>query len=92
MTVNVQDFFRPDRYVILEPYSGHIADPRHSLVSQFTMAADSDESLRIASVELQPPTSGYVVDASSRKAGPVVHSSCSKQGPLITRLWRLHNH
>ena len=46
-----------------------------SLVSQFTMAADSDESLRIASVELQPPASGYAVDAGSRKAtDPVVRS------------------
>jgi len=36
------------------------------------MAADSDESLRIASVELQPPASGYTVDAGRRKADPVV--------------------
>lgn len=37
------------------------------------MAADSDESLRIASVELQPPASGYSVDAGRRKAtDPVV--------------------
>jgi len=46
-----------------------------SLVSQFTMAADSDESLRIASVELQPPASSYAVDAGSRKAtDPVVRA------------------
>jgi hypothetical protein len=36
------------------------------------MAADSDESLRIASVELQPPESGYTVDAGSRKTDSVV--------------------
>jgi len=38
------------------------------------MAADSDESLRIASVELQAPASGYAVDAGSRKADPVVRT------------------
>jgi hypothetical protein len=36
------------------------------------MAADSDENLRIASVELQPSASGCTVDAGSRKTAPVV--------------------
>lgn len=72
MTVNVQDFFRPDWCATSS--SMNKADGI-SLVSQFTMAADSDESLRIASVELQPPASGYSVDAGRRIAtNPVVRS------------------
>ena len=42
------------------------------------MAADTDESLRIASVELQPPASGYTVDAGSRKADPVVRTTTTR--------------
>lgn len=42
------------------------------------MAADSDEGLRIASVELQPPASGYTVDAGSRKAVPGVRTVATK--------------
>jgi hypothetical protein len=44
------------------------------------MAADSDESLRIASVELRPPASGFAVEAGSRKTNPVVRTFFSLRG------------
>ena len=56
------------------------------------MAADSDEHLRIASVELQPPASGYTVDASSRTTRPVVRQTCRSLDLLTDRLSRLHSH
>lgn len=47
-----------------------------SLMSQFTIAADGKDSLRLASVELFPPYKGYSVDSGrSRSAEVLVRST-----------------
>jgi D-Tyr-tRNAtyr deacylase len=56
-----------------------------SMISQFTLAADFDESLRVASVELKPPSSGYAVITSSQaKTSPVVRFWCQRPRHVLT--------
>lgn len=77
LTINVQDFFRPD-WLVKSKRSRHggSTDRCDSLLSHFTVSPDDKEILRIASAELiAPDGSGYEVE------------SCRKQGgdPIVCR-------
>lgn len=71
LTVNVQDFFRPKWYALLVAWESGGLKSRGSLISQFTIASDGKEYLRIGDVELAAGDAGegFEVDSHGRAAG-----------------------